>query len=190
MKRYHANLNRRDKPRDETEGGNSMKTFDREVSGEAIATGCESKTKKIIIAVDLVNGPGEALDFAIELAQHWQADLCIMYVYSGLPRVSGASLIYAVPSIDWERYLLSVELYKLVDRIQERYPRTFGYFMDNDCPAEAIQSVASKFDADMIIVSAHEKGWATKLLLYSDVDDFARRSTTPVLVYRPKSKAG
>jgi hypothetical protein len=36
----------------------------------------------------------------------------------------------------------------------------------------------------MIIVSAHEKGWAAKLLLYSDVDDFARRSTTPVLVYR------
>jgi nucleotide-binding universal stress UspA family protein len=101
-----------------------------------------------------------------------------------------ALLIYAVPSIDWERYLLSVELYKLVDRIRERYPRTFGYFTDNDYPAEAIQSVASKFNADMIIVSAHEKGWAAKLLLYSDVDDFARRSTTPVLVYRPKSKAG
>jgi len=167
-----------------------MKTFDREVSGEAIATGCESKTKKIIIAVDLMNRPGEALDFAIEIAQHWQADLCIMYVYSGLPRVSGARLIYAVPNIDWERYLLSVDLYKLVDRIRERYPRTFGYFTDNDCPAEAIQNVASMFDADMIIVSAHEKGWAAKLLLYSDLDDFARKSTTPVLVYRPKSKAG
>jgi nucleotide-binding universal stress UspA family protein len=171
-------------------GRNSMKTFDREASGEAIATAWEPKTKKIIIVVDLLNRSGEALDFAVELAQHCQADLCIMYVYSGLPRVSGASLIYAVPSIDWERYLLSVDLYKLVDRIRERYPRTFGYFTDNDCPAEAIQSVASKFDADMIIVSAHEKGWAAKLLLYSDVDDFARRSTTPVLVYRSKSKAG
>jgi hypothetical protein len=113
-----------------------------------------------------------------------------MYVYAGLPRVSGARLIYAVPSIDWERYLLSVDLYKLVDRIRERYPRTSGYFTDNDCPAEAIQGVASKFDVDMIIVSGHEKGWVAKLLLYSDADDIARRSTTPVLVYRPKSKAG
>jgi hypothetical protein len=38
-----------------------MKTFDREASGEATATGRESKTKKIIMAVDLVNGSGEAL---------------------------------------------------------------------------------------------------------------------------------
>jgi Universal stress protein family len=167
-----------------------MKTFDGESSGEAIATGRELKTKKIITTVDLMNGPGEALDFAVELAQRWQADLCIMYVYAGLPRVSGARLIYAVPSIDWERYLLSVDLYKLVDQIRERYPRTFGYFTDNDCPAKAIQSVASKFDADIIIVSADEKGWIAKLLLYSDVDDIARRSTTPLLVYRPKSKAG
>jgi Universal stress protein family len=167
-----------------------MKTFNREASGKAIATGRELKTKKIITTVDLVNGPDEALDFAVELAQRWQADLCIMYVYAGLPRVSGARLIYAVPSIDWERYLLSVDLYKLVDRIRERYPRTSGYFTDNDCPAEAIQGVASKFDVDMIIVSGHEKGWVAKLLLYSDADDIARRSTTPVLVYRPKSKAG
>jgi nucleotide-binding universal stress UspA family protein len=167
-----------------------MKTFDREASGECVATKPELKTKKIIATVDLINGAGEALDFAVELASHWQADLCIMYVYEGLPRVSGARLIYAVPSVDWERYLLSVELYKLVDRLRERYPRTFGYFTDNDCPAAAIQSVASKFEADMIIVSAHKKGWVAKLLLNSDVDDIARRLTTPVLVYQPKSKAG
>ena len=167
-----------------------MKTFDREATGEVIATRRELKTRKIITTVDLVKGRGEALDFAVELAQQWQADLCIMYVYAGLPRLSGASLIYAVPSIDWERYLLSVELYKLVDRIRERYPRTFAHFTDNDCPAEAIQKVASKLDADMIIVSAHDNGWIAKLLLYSDADDIARRSTTPVLVYRPKAKAG
>jgi hypothetical protein len=46
-----------------------MKTFNREASGKAIATGRELKTKKIITTVDLVNGPDEALDFAVELAQ-------------------------------------------------------------------------------------------------------------------------
>jgi hypothetical protein len=95
----------------------------------------------------------------------------------------------AVPSVDWERYQRSGDLYNLVDRIRERYPQTFAYFTDNDCPAEAILNVASKLNADMIIISAHDKGWIAKLLLYSDADDIARRSRTPVLVYRPKSKA-
>jgi hypothetical protein len=74
----------------------------------------------------------------------------------------------------------------LVDRIRERYPQTFAYFTDNDCPAEAILNVASKLNADMIIISAHDKGWIAKLLLYSDADDIARRSRTPVLVYPAK----
>jgi nucleotide-binding universal stress UspA family protein len=146
------------------------------------------KTKTIIAPIDLANGPGEALDFAVELAQQWHADLCIMYVYAGPPRISGAKLTHAVPGVDWGRQALSVDLYNLVNRIRERYPRTFACFTDNDCPAEAIQNAACKLDADMIIVSAHDKGWLAQLLLYSDADDVARRSSTPVLVYRPKSK--
>ncbi len=147
----------------------------------------ESKKKTIVAPVNLVGAPSEALEFAVELAQRWQANLCVMYVYSALPRVSAARLIHAVPSVDWGRHQLSVDLYKLVDRIRERYPGTFAYFTDNDCPAEAIQDVASKLDADMIIVSAHDKGWLAELLLYSDADDIARRSSIPVLVYRAKS---
>ena len=111
-----------------------------------------------------------------------------MYVYLHLPRVAGSKLIQAVSSVDWERHRVSVNLYRLVDRLRGQYRQTFAYFADNDCPAEAIQNAASGLDADMIIISAHDKGWLAKLLLYSDADDIAKRSTTPVLVYRPKSK--
>jgi nucleotide-binding universal stress UspA family protein len=165
-----------------------MKISDREISEEARAMEQDLKTKTILAPINIAEGSSKALEFAVELAQRWQANLYVMYVYSGLPRVSGARLIHAVPSVDWERHQRSVDLYKLVDWVRARYPRTFAYFADNDCPAEAIQNAASKLDADMIIVSAHEKGWLTKLLLYSDADDIARRSRTPVLVYRAKSK--
>jgi nucleotide-binding universal stress UspA family protein len=164
-----------------------MKISDREVSEEARAMERDLKTKTILAPIKIAGG--KTLEFAVGLAQRWQANLYVMYVYSGLPRVSGARLIHAVPSVDRERHQRSVDLYKLVDRIRERYPLTFAYFADNDCPAEAIQNVASQLDADMIIVSAHDKGWLARLLLYSDADDIARRSRTPVLVYRPKSKA-
>ena len=165
-----------------------MKISGREISEEAKAMERQLETKTILVPINIVEKPSEALEFALELAIRWQADLYVMYVYSALPRVSGARLIHAVQNVDWERHRLSVDLYKLVDRIREKYPRTFAYFADNDCPAEAIQSTASKLDAEMIIVSAHDKGWLAKLLLYSDADDIARRSSTPVLVYRPKSK--
>jgi nucleotide-binding universal stress UspA family protein len=163
-----------------------MKISDREIGEEAKAMERELEMKTILAPINIVEGASEALEFAVELATRWQANLYVMYVYSALPRVSGARLIHAVQSVDWKRHQLSVDLYKLVDRIREGYPRTFAYFADNDCPAEAIQDVASKLDADMIIVSAHDKGWLAKLLLYSDADDIARRSSTPVLVYRPK----
>ena len=71
-------------------------------------------------------------------------------------------LVQAMRSVDWKRHQLSVDLYKLIDRIRERYPLTFAYVTDNDCPAEAIQNVASKLGADMIIVSAHDKRMVSK----------------------------
>jgi nucleotide-binding universal stress UspA family protein len=166
-----------------------MKNSDREISEKTRGAERKLKTEIILAPINIAEGPSETLDFAVELAQRWQADLYVMYVYSGLPRVSGARLIHAVPSVDWERHQRSGDLYNLVDRIRERYPQTFAYFTDNDCPAEAIQNVASGLNADMIIISAHDQGWIAKLLLYSDADDIARRSRTPVLVYRPKSKA-
>jgi nucleotide-binding universal stress UspA family protein len=166
-----------------------MKTSDTAVSEETKATEREQKTKTILAPINVVDQPSAALEFAIELARRWEAKLYVMYVYSHLPRVSGPKLIHALPSVDWERHRASVNLYGLVDRMRSQYGRTFPYFTDNDCPAEAIQNAAGKLDADMIIISAHDKGWLAKSLLYSDADDIARRSTNPVLVYRPKSKA-
>jgi nucleotide-binding universal stress UspA family protein len=166
-----------------------MKTSEIAVSEEIKVTEREPKTKTILAPINVVDQPSEALDFAVELARKWEAKLYVMYVYSHLPRVSGQKLIHALPSVDWERHQASVNLCKLVDRLREQYEQTFAYFTDNDCPAEAIQNVAGRLDADLIIISAHDKGWLAKLLLYSDADDIARRSTNPVLVYRPKCKA-
>ncbi|HET9376217.1 MAG TPA: universal stress protein [Chthoniobacterales bacterium] len=166
-----------------------MKTSEIAVSEEIKVTEREPKTKTILAPINVVDRPSEALDFAIELARRWQAKLYAMYVYSHLPRVSGAKLIQAIASVDWERHRVSVNLFRLVDRVRHRYQKTFACFVDNDCPAEAIQNVASRVEADLIIISAHDKKWLAKLLLYSDGDDIARRSTVPVLVYRPKFKA-
>jgi nucleotide-binding universal stress UspA family protein len=151
-----------------------------------VSTEFGSKKKTIVAPINIVDGMTQALEFSVQLAEKWQANLYVMYVYPEVPRVSGARLLHAVSSVDWERHRLSVELYKLVDRLCRRYPLIFAYFTDNDCPAEAIQNAANKLAADLIVVSAHHRGWLAKLLLYSDADAIARRSETPVLIYRPK----
>jgi nucleotide-binding universal stress UspA family protein len=166
-----------------------MKTSEIAERDESKATECEPNTKTILAPVNVLDRPTEALSFAIELAQRWDAELYVMYVYSHLPRVSGPKLIHAFPSVDWERHRVSVNLCELVDRLREQHQRTYAYFTDNDCPAEAIQNAANRLSADLTIISAHEKGWLAKLFLYSDGDDIARRLATPVLVYRPKLRA-
>jgi nucleotide-binding universal stress UspA family protein len=157
-----------------------------EAQDSSVATEFASKKKIIVAPIDIANGMTQALEFSVQLAEKWQANLYVMYVYPEVPRVSAAKLIHAVPSVDWERHRLSVQLYKLVDRLRERYPRILAYFTDNDCPAEAIQKAANNLAADLIVVSAHDRGWLAKLLLYSDANAIARRSGTPVLIYRPK----
>ncbi len=68
-----------------------MKISGIEISEEAKGTKRDLKTKTILAPINNTEGSSKTSDFAIELAQHWQADLCIMYVYTGLPRVSGAT---------------------------------------------------------------------------------------------------
>jgi len=166
-----------------------MKISDRPVNKEIKGRESELGTKTILAPINVLDQSSQALDFAVELARRWKAKLYLIYVYSNLPRVAGSKLIHALPSVDWERYRVSMNLFGLVDRLRLQYQRIFAYFADNDCAAEAIQNAANQFDADLIIISAHDKGWLAKLLLYSDGDDIARRSSTPVLVYRPKFKA-
>jgi nucleotide-binding universal stress UspA family protein len=164
-----------------------MKISDRESSERIETTEGERKPKTILAPVNIAEGPGKVLDFAIELAERWKAHLFVIYVYSHLPQVSAPMRGPVLSNIDRERYRLSNNLYELVGRIRERHPKTFAYFADHDNPAEIINYVAVKLDADMIIISTHYRGLLAKLLFHSDADEIARRSTTPVLVYRPKS---
>jgi hypothetical protein len=80
-----------------------MKNSGTESKSENTATERESKKKTIVAPVNIVSAPSEALEFAVELAQRWEANLYVMYVYSALPRVSGARFY-------WERHQLSVDL--------------------------------------------------------------------------------
>jgi nucleotide-binding universal stress UspA family protein len=170
---------------DEVEREISVIISDRESSRRIEVTERERKPKTILAPVNMAEEPGTALDFAVELAQRWKAQLHVIYVYSH--QVSVPMRAPVASNIDWERYRLSNNLYELVGRIRERYSQTFAYFADHDSPAEIINYVATKLEADMIIISAHYKGLLAKLLFHSDADEIARKSTTPVLVYRPKS---
>jgi nucleotide-binding universal stress UspA family protein len=81
-----------------------------------------------------------------------------------------------------------VNLFELVDKLRERHEKVYPLFTDNDCPAEAIQDIGRQLNADLIVVSTHDRNWLAQMFLYSDSDDIARRSSVPVLVYRPKTR--
>jgi nucleotide-binding universal stress UspA family protein len=145
------------------------------------------KTKTILAPIKAADGSNSALEFAMELANFWRAKLYVLYVYASLPKVSASALTQAVHSIDLERRHRLVDLFQLVDKLRDEYPEVYPLFTDNDCPAESIQNIGRQLKADLVIVSNHDTNWLTKMFLYSDSDDIARRSSIPVLVYRSKA---
>jgi nucleotide-binding universal stress UspA family protein len=146
------------------------------------------KTKTILAPIKVADRSNGALQFAVELAKFWRAKLYVLYVYAPLPKVSASAVTQAVHSIDWERRHQLVNLFELVDKLRERHEKVYPLFTDNDCPAEAIQDIGRQLNADLIVVSTHDRNWLAQMFLYSDSDDIARRSSVPVLVYRPKTR--
>jgi nucleotide-binding universal stress UspA family protein len=146
------------------------------------------KTKTILAPIKVADGSNGALQFAVELAKFWRAKLYVLYVYAPLPKVSASAVTQAVHSIDWERRRRLVNLFELVDKLRERHEKVYPLFTDNDCPAEAIRDIGRQLNADLIVVSTHDRNWLAQMFLYSDSDDIARRSRVPILVYRRKTR--
>jgi nucleotide-binding universal stress UspA family protein len=157
-----------------------------EKAGDSRAVESGRKIKTILAPINVAGGPNDALEFAVELARFWRAKLYVLFVYSPLPQVSASKLMYVGPSVDRERGRLLIKLLDLTTNLQERHAETFALFTDSDCPAESIQKTGRQLNADLIVVSTHATGWLARMLLYSDSDDIARRSSIPVLVYRSK----
>ncbi|HEY0790714.1 MAG TPA: universal stress protein [Chthoniobacterales bacterium] len=147
--------------------------------------------RRVILApVDVMGEPAPTLEFAAALAQKWDADLHVLYVFSAPEAVGHFHFPQGVQGAGEYRNLVSARLLEWVHRLQPRHPRTFPLFEDDQSPVDCIQETARKLHADLIVIGAHDnQGGGSWFLPCSDVDGIARRAEAPVLVFRPKMPA-
>lgn len=143
--------------------------------------------RRILVALDLSYASEATLDGALAWSRHLGAELRALHVIEPMPPVPFATVQLS------EEYYRADELLRengLWARIDERAVDKvirYGY------PATLIASEAMEWQADLIIMGSHGRGWAERLFIGSAAEQLSRKPVAPTLVIpvaRPDDVAG
>jgi len=144
---------------------------------------------KIICPTDFSDPSYEGLKAAIELADHFQADLIVLNVVSPVPVVAGAGAPtgFHLPTVMNEMQAAAEK--SIANLIAEKVPKAVQArsIVAQGRPADEIVRLADKEDADIIVIATHgEAGWR-KFLFGSVTEKVVRMASCPTLtVHQPR----
>lgn len=139
--------------------------------------------KKILVATDGSAASAKTVDFAVDEAKIWKADLFIIYVietglFSSMPPDSTIELMYS---------MLEKEGQEALDYGKEK-ASDLGVHVNTVIlrghAGSEILKFAKKEDVDMIILGSHGKSDVDRLLLGSVTDHVVRNSEVTTMVVR------
>ena len=145
---------------------------------------------KVVCPTDFSDPAYEGLKAAIELAEHFQAQLVLMNVVSLVPVASGGmgagfhlATVMKEMQAEAEKSITNLIAEKIPKAVQTRSIVVQGK------PADEIIRLADKEDADMIVIATHgESGWQ-KFLFGSVTEKVIRMASCPVLtIQQPQEK--
>lgn len=146
---------------------------------------------KIVCPTDFSVPAHEGLKTAVELAEHFEAELILLNVVSPVPVVSGAAGAtgFHLPTLIKEMQVAAEKSMTVL--ISEKIPEALKTrsMVVQGRPADEIVRLADKEDADMIVIATHgESGWQ-KFLFGSVTEKVIRMALCPVLtVQQPTQK--
>jgi nucleotide-binding universal stress UspA family protein len=148
--------------------------------------------RRILCAADLSDASHGTLDAAFSLATENDARITLLHVVDSLPGEADARASIAVPEIaplrvaltEWAHTLMSGAVPDTARRFCEVSER-----VETGTPWSEILRVAAEWDADLIVMGAHTRGAAGRMLFGSTASHVVRRARCPVLVVRETHKA-
>jgi nucleotide-binding universal stress UspA family protein len=149
--------------------------------------------RKLLLATDLSARCDRALDRAVSLALHWQAQLTVLHVFEETLDPTAVRDERSKPS--WRRSPDTIAIAKR--RIHHGLRSDLGDALDAATvlieegePADIIQSIASREASDLIITGiARERPFARHpVTMGKTVEQLLRRSQTPVLIVRNRPR--
>jgi nucleotide-binding universal stress UspA family protein len=140
--------------------------------------------KKILATTDFSEPSRQGVKLAVELAEHFRAELLLVHATPPLQAVSGASTVsgYYLPNVSEE---IQAEAGAVADRLQaEEIPLQVPSRVHilNGRPADAITTLAGEEGADLIVIASRgASGW--KHAVFGSVAErVLRQARCPVLV--------
>ena len=139
--------------------------------------------KTILVPTDLRPDSKVALNFALALAQKFEANLVLLHVFaeaysSDSEMAAGESRLLDVTREDAERETACLEELLRGQNCKCRSAFRIG------CPFEQILNEAAELKADLIVMASHCYDWFDRLIHGSDAEAVLRQAPCPVLIAR------
>ena len=140
--------------------------------------------KKILATTDFSDPSRRGVRLAVELAEHFAAELILVHATPPLQAVSGAATVsgYYLPNVSEE---INAEAAEVADRLRAEEIPTQVYsrvHILNGRPAEAIAAFAGKENVDLLVIASRgASGWK-HAISGSVAERVLRNAPCPVLV--------
>jgi nucleotide-binding universal stress UspA family protein len=147
--------------------------------------------KKILVAIDGSKQSDKALDFALDLAKRYSAEIVLVNVLSPSLMAHIYNFRMYIPDVDYSKYLKPIkmvhekllsEAFKKAKNFQETLK--VSKELHEGRPAEKIVEIAKKDVFDLIVVGDQGLGGIKGFFLGSVSDRVADKSSCPVLIVK------
>jgi len=139
--------------------------------------------QRILAPTDLTPDGRKAVEYAVALAECFDAQLTPLHVYDAPGLYDYAQESNGCSLAELIRRNAQNDLDALCSEIKEEYPRTDTHLRCG-VPAEEIVAAAKDLDVDLIVISTHNYNWLTHLIRGSDAEQVLRHAPCPIMVVR------
>lgn len=142
---------------------------------------------KIIVAVDLSDVATVALNHTVSFAKAFKSHVRILHVEVPVPTYIGNEIVQPVIPTDSEEELdlIKKDLAAMVDHLAQRGVEA-DYELVKGPIVESIIDKAASYNADMIILGAHNHGFLYRAFIGSVCSGVVKHSPCPVLIIPSK----
>jgi len=142
---------------------------------------------KIIVAVDLSDVATVALDHTVSFAKAFKSHVRILHVEVPIPTYIGNEIVQPVIPNDNEEEMerISKDLSAMVDHLKQHGVEA-DYELIKGPIVESIIEKAASYNADMIILGAHNHGFLYRAFIGSVCSGVVKHSPCPVLIIPSK----
>ncbi len=141
--------------------------------------------RRVLVAVDLSYAAAPTLETAVRYAALFDAELRALHVVEDLPFSDELRL-----PLDHDAYHeLSAEHFDRIMDAQSPSQRTERVVRPGE-PARVIAEESALYDADLVVVGSHGKGWVDRLMIGSTTERLLNHLPTSLLVVQVRATEG